>query len=135
MAENDTTQQGADPSNEREIRFKYVKSNFFRVIHADGAWGGIATRGNIHMSFYNERAALPDSSAIRFDADGKVVAPEEAQTSSSMVREIECDVVFDLVTAIGLRRWLDEKIKELNNIIKEAQEQQATEKSSKVKVS
>jgi hypothetical protein len=109
-----------------------MKSNFFRVIHADGAWGGIGPRGDIHMSFYNERGALPDSGIITVGDDGKPIKPEVAQSSGSVVREIECDVIFDLITAIGFRKWLDDKIKELNRVIREAQEEQKTQSQVKV---
>jgi len=124
MEENSTTNEGRDPSKEQqEVVFKYVKSNFFRVIHADGAWGGLNPRGNIHMSFYNERSALPDTSTLTVAPDGNIVKPEEAQTSGALVREIECDVILDLRTAIGLRKWLDDQIKQLQGLLKEAQRQ------------
>jgi len=125
MPENDTTETQGHASNSSEkVTVSYMKSNFFRVIHADGAWGGLAPRGDIHMSFYSERAALPDSGTIPVNSAGKPIASEETTSSSQIVRELECDVVFDLVTAIGLRKWLDEKISDLQHLIKEAKEQQ-----------
>jgi hypothetical protein len=142
MGENDTTKAGEDPSNGQELRFTYVKSNFFRVIHADGAWGGISPRGDIHVSFYNERGALPDSSILTLGADGKPLKPEEAQSSGTIIREIECDVVLDLAAATGLRKWLEDNINELNRVIKEARDQQKQnnqkslkEPSAKVRIS
>ncbi len=142
MDEDDTSKAGGDPSNGQELRFTYVKSNFFRVIHADGAWGGISPRGDIHVSFYNERGALPDSSIITLAADGKPTKPEVAQSSGTIIREIECDVVLDLAAAIGLRKWLDNHINELNRVIKEAEGQQKQndqkslkEPSTKVRIS
>jgi hypothetical protein len=134
MDEKDTTQEGRDPSNTHEVLVKYMKSNFFRVIHADGAWGGIGPRGDIHMSFYNERGALPESGVITINADGRSLKPELAQSSGSLVREIECDIVFDLTTAVGFRKWLDDKINELNRLLKEAQEERQ-KTQTKVKVS
>ena len=121
MDEKDTTQQSTDLSNEQqEIQFRYMKSHLFRVIHADGAWGGISPRGNIHMSLYNERGALPDTSKLVIDPNGRVIKPEEAQSSGDIIREVECDVVFDLGTAISLRRWLDEKIKDVQGLVEQA---------------
>src|SRR5438552_11957846 len=111
MAEKDTTKQGAGPSNEQEeVDFKYVKSNFFRVIHADGAWGGVSPKGGIHMSFYNERAALPDSSKLIFSKSGELLGPEQYHASSRIVRELECNVIIDFSTARELRDWLSETI-------------------------
>lgn len=125
MDENDTTKEGGDPSNqEQEVRFKYVKSNFFRVIHADGAWGGLSPRGDIHMSFYNERGALPDSSILTIGSDGQRTKPDVAPSSNAIIREIECDIVLDLTTAMGLRKWLDDKINDLQMLVKEAREEE-----------
>jgi hypothetical protein len=129
MPENDTTKASPDPSNKQtEIKFKYMKSNFFRVIHADGAWGGVSPRGDIHMSFYNERGALPDSSTLTVSADSSEQSPEVAQSSGAIIREIECDVVLDLGTALSLSKWLDEKIKDLQTLIKTLQEENEKQK-------
>lgn len=131
MSEKDTTEAAEAPSNEQqEIHFRYVKSNFFRVIHADGAWGGLSPRGDIHMSFYNERGALPDSSVLTLGPDGPLKS-EVAESKGDLIREIECDIVLDLATAIGLRRWLDDKVKELQAVLKAAQEEQRKNLSEK----
>jgi hypothetical protein len=123
MAEKDTTKQGVDPSNDQnEVDFKYVKSNFFRVIHADGAWGGVSPKGSIHMSFYNERAALPDSSKLIFSKTGELVGSEQYHASSRIVRELECDLIVDFGTARQLRDWLSETITKIEGMVREVQE-------------
>jgi len=121
MLKNETTERSAEPSNEQqEVSFTYVKSNFFRVIHADGAWGGLSPRGDIHIAFYNERAAIPDHSSFRVSSDGKVVEPEKFEAESELVREVEIDVVVDLTTAKSLRTWLDLRIRALEERLREA---------------
>lgn len=131
MAEKDTTQEPEVPSKDQEeVKFRYVKSNFFRVIHADGAWGGLSPRGDIHISFYNERVGIPDSSSFMI-ADGEIVKPEEFKHSSRLVREVEADVVVDLTTAKSLRAWLTHKIEALESLIKEAQEEEANKDDKK----
>jgi hypothetical protein len=42
-----------------EIEFDFIKSNFFRVIHVDGAFGGLSPNGFVHMALYSERRAIP----------------------------------------------------------------------------
>jgi hypothetical protein len=121
MDEKDTTEQGGNVSNEpREISFNYVKSNFFRVIHSDGAWGGLSPRGDIHIAFYNERAAIPDFSRFVISPVGGIVEPERFEASSELVREVEVDVIVDLTTAKALRTWLDTMITALEERLKEA---------------
>jgi hypothetical protein len=121
MDEKDTTEQGESISNEpREISFNYVKSNLFRVIHADGAWGGLSPRGDIHIAFYNERAAIPDFSRIVISQSARVVESETFEATSELVREVEVDVIVDLTTAKGLRTWLDNMISALEDRLKVA---------------
>src|SRR5436305_1718500 len=93
----------------QEITFKYVRSNFYRVIHANGAFGGISGRGEIHIGFYSERPSFPDSSKMVISPAGQV-GPEQFEGSGYPIREIEVDVVVDLNTAKLLSLWLDSKI-------------------------
>lgn len=51
--------KGTSPTTAPQIRFNYIKSAQFRVIHADGAIGGVTPNGFIHMALFNERAAIP----------------------------------------------------------------------------
>jgi hypothetical protein len=37
----------------------YIKSKDFRVIYAEGAWGGPSPHGMIAFSLYNERPPIP----------------------------------------------------------------------------
>ncbi len=108
------------PDDQHEVVIKYYKSNFFRVIHADGAWGGLSARGDIHISFYNERAAIPDISRFVISG-GEIIKPEEFQSISKVVREVEVDVVVDLGTAMSLRDWLNDRIDALQTLISENQ--------------
>lgn len=135
MNENDTTQPGAGASNEREeVGIKYVKANFFRVIHADGAWGGISPKGDIHIALYNERAAIPDISRLVVAPDGKVLEPETFEAASKLVREVEADVIVDLGTARALRAWLDNKIAALEQAIEQAKAENTSNDGEEISV-
>ena len=107
--------KGAQKAKEAQkplAEFHQIKSNFFRVIHADGAFGGVSPNGYIHMSIYSERRALPRLIVHEIEPDslGKEVGREGR---AGMVRELEVDVVLDEGTAIALRQWLGDKIEEL----------------------
>jgi hypothetical protein len=117
-----TKESAEDSQKSHDLLINYLKSHYFRVIHADGIWGGVSPRGNIHMSFYNERAALPDISRVTLSDQGQQVAPERYKSSSKIVREIEADVIIDLTTAKALSEWLLDKIQTLEGLIKEENE-------------
>ncbi|HYW74040.1 MAG TPA: hypothetical protein VE961_23660 [Pyrinomonadaceae bacterium] len=122
MTDNtEKTSENGHADEQTEIAISYVKSNFFRVIHADGAWGGVSPHGDIHISFYSERAAIPDASKLTV-SDKTGAINEEHVATSEIVREVESDVVVDLNTAIRIRAWLDDKIKGLQLLVKQAQE-------------
>ena len=104
------TKSGSDlPS---EVTFHYVKSNYFRVIHASGALGGFTPRGELFFSIFNERAPLPDVTvqAIENGQLGKEII-EQRKVSEGIVRELEIGVVMDLTVAQSLVTWLNERIK------------------------
>lgn len=119
MSEEEKTAADGQPDEQREVVVKYIKSNLFRVIHADGAWGGMSPHADIHISFYNERPAIPDRSRFVV-ANNRLIKPEEFEAESELVREVEVDVVVDLRTAKSIRAWLDERINVLEAVIRES---------------
>lgn len=97
-----------------EVTFHYIKSNYFRVAHADGAWGGITPRGLIQINFYSERQPIAKQTFHTIEGDR--LGPEIADrriVRDGPVREIEFGAVMDLSTAKLVREWLDDKIKVL----------------------
>jgi hypothetical protein len=92
-----------------EIRTVFTRSNFCRVIHSDGVWGGITPQRNIHMALFSERWALAPRTVIRFpeSKDYPIDAPGVIE------REIEADVILTFDAALFLRNWLDLRLAEV----------------------
>jgi hypothetical protein len=67
-------------SNAPEIAFEYIKSNLFRVIHADGAIGGVTPSGNLHLAFFSERPAIPRMIVHKRDPSGTLGPPIPEKT-------------------------------------------------------
>ena len=76
------------------IEFHYIKSSLFRVIHADGAYGGVTARGYIHVTFYNERKAIPQRTTVTVDADTKIAREIITASRGGVVRELEIGVLL-----------------------------------------
>jgi len=95
-----------------EVTFHYIKSNYFRVIHGDGAMGGLTPRGELFFSIFNERAPLPDVTvqAVENGQLGKEII-EQRKGSDGIVRELEVGIVMDSNVAKSLVLWLNERIK------------------------
>lgn len=54
----------------QQVAFDYIKSNFFRVVHADGVTGGGTPNGSIHLAFFSERGPIPQREVRSINADG-----------------------------------------------------------------
>jgi hypothetical protein len=110
--------KSASAKKQQTISFDFIKSNQFRVIHVDGAWGGIAAPGHIHMSFFSERTAIPQQITHVINSDGSLgeEVKDKRKGRDAIVREVEVDAVMSLHTAISIRDWLDRKIEEMQRL-------------------
>jgi hypothetical protein len=111
-----------DTSSKR-VRFHYIKSNFFRVGHVDGALGGWTGQGFLHMACYSERPAIPQITEHDVDAEKNVLsAATVLEGRTGFVREIDFDLMMSRDKAQEIRDWLTERLKEYDNMIGESEE-------------
>lgn len=87
----------------------YEKSNFFRVIHADGMFGGLSPSGQLHIAIFNQRSPLPKKSNILVAPNG-VTTETVTDTKTGIFREIEADVAMNLNTALAFHIWLAQNL-------------------------
>ena len=102
----------------------YLKSNSFRVVHADGVWGGTTPRGYIAMSFFSERAPIPRKLTYAVNPDGVVDQKRETGRDSraGIIREVEVEVMVDLAMAKSLSTWLQQHIGHLEENVRVQQQ-------------
>ena len=98
-----------------KIRIEYIKSNFFRILRADGAIGGTSPRLELFITFYSERFPIPKVLVYHQTPEGgpgeELYA--ERETKSGVIREAEVGITMDLPTAKSFASWLNDKIVEL----------------------
>ena len=105
------------------VPFHYIKSNQFRVLHADGAIGSLTPSGLIYVGFYSERAAMPQMQVHEITESGQIGPehPEERVSKKGIVREIEVGTIMSAETAAFLVSWLQERIDLVNKLKKTAE--------------
>ena len=121
MADNVRAKEGeAVESTPDRIRFDYIKSNFFRVVHADGVIGGVTPHFDIHMDVWSGRLAIPKTVVHELKPGGEMGSEirEEREVRDAVVREVEVGIVFNIGLAKAMVRWLQEKI----DFVEEARE-------------
>jgi len=96
-----------------QIKLRYLRSNYFRVIHADGVFGGFTPQGNIFPSLFSDRAPLPDVTIHAGDAGGvlgKELLDRREVSNETVTRELEVGISMNLNVAKSLLEWLKERI-------------------------
>jgi hypothetical protein len=96
----------SDSVPQSAVKFHYIKGNFFRVIHADGAIGGTTPSRSIFLSLFSERGALPKVIEQAINADGSLGVEVGRETKDGVVREIEVGVMLNARAAKGIAEWL-----------------------------
>ena len=106
-----------------KIQYHYNMSNLYRVIHADGAYGGLTPYGYINMNFFAERNTIPESSIHPIE-DGRLGEEilELRTGKKGIIREVETGIVMDVERAKVLVKWLRDKIDEFEGAMKTAKE-------------
>lgn len=115
MSDSEQTSEAATPIP-TQIEFHFIKANHFRVIHADGAWFGSNAHGDIHLTFYNERGAIPKKVVLKTNDDGTLASEDLSlrETKNGVVRELEADVVMSLNAANHFHRVLGQNLEIFN---------------------
>jgi hypothetical protein len=108
----------SDPQSEKKLQFHFIKSNHYRVIHVDGAHGGLTPRGQIFIALYSERVPIPEM-IVHGVAENRLTGEllAERKSKRGIVREVEAGVVMDLGAAQALHEWLGKKVAELENAL------------------
>jgi hypothetical protein len=110
-----TTSEPELPQEDEVVVFEYIKSQLFRVIHSDGAIGGITPTGNVHVAFYSDRAAIPKVQVHRKNPDGTLgdLLKKHTVVRPGIVREMDVDVILSPAAAEALMLWLSDRLKDL----------------------
>lgn len=105
-------------THEGRISFSFEKGNFFRVVHADGVFGGLTPRGDFHMAFFSERQPIPKQVTHVLTSDtggGNAKVGDEIRelriARAGIFRELEVDVVMNRTTASSLLEWLAKQLR------------------------
>jgi hypothetical protein len=102
------------------VKFYFIKSNFFRVVHADGAIGGLTPSRQIFISVYNERAAIPKIIEMNISPDGHLGEEISREGKEGLVREMEMGIILNGHAAELLAETLLESVKALKESMRES---------------
>jgi hypothetical protein len=118
----DKSGNGRQPTEQQNVVFEYIKSQLFRVVHADGAVGGVTPSGNLNIAFYSERPAIPRMMVHKRNEDGTLgdPLPEQTIVRPGIIREMDVDVVIRPEAVDALVVWLQQRQVELQKYREQA---------------
>jgi hypothetical protein len=102
----------------QEVAFDYIKGQFFRVIHVDGAIGGITPQGHVHIGFFSERPPFARRIVQRANPDGTLgeAVVEKTVVRDAIVRELDVDVIMTYSVLENLHAWIGQRLEELRKL-------------------
>jgi hypothetical protein len=103
--EGDRPQGDSEPMPET-IGFDYIKSNFFRMMFADGFIVGGTPTGLVHVEIFNQRGAIPRRVVHWIAQDGTLGEEDRKQREvrDAIIREVEGGIIMQVEIA---ERFID----------------------------
>jgi hypothetical protein len=95
------------------LQFKAAKSRDYRIVAANGVWGGIAPGGDLRIDFFLDSSSLPEEMTYQVLETGQLGKEIQRIPQASLVtREYQVGVVMSLQSAEMVANWLLQKVKE-----------------------
>lgn len=97
------------------VKFHFIKSNAFRVVHVNGFVGGWNGVGELHIAAYSERPAIP--LVVEHEVLADTLGPAKTvEGKTGFVRELEVDLMLNRDRAVELRDWLNQRLAEFDQM-------------------
>jgi len=97
------------------IKFHYIKSPSFRVVHVNGFVGGWNGMGELHIASYSERPAIP--LVVEQELLTETLGPAQpVEGKVGYVRELDIDLMLNRDRVIELRDWLNKRLEEFDQL-------------------
>ncbi len=99
-----------------EIKFTYKKRNDNQVFYVDGLFGGLTPKGMLYIDLFQERMPTPKEIRFNLTDEGRLGEEIERNSIAGVVRDVQCGLVMNMDTALAIKNWLDDRIKEMGRI-------------------
>lgn len=91
------------------MKIEYREAKDYRVISANGVWGGLAPHNQIRMAFYSEFVAPPESEIYEQKDKDLVKVNQDEEGTRHVIREMQVGVTIPVSLVPNLIEWLKDK--------------------------
>lgn len=113
---------------QNKVKFRYVKGNDHRIIHADGAKGGLTNRGFLLIDFFAEYPNYFNDELHKITKAGQleqIVQKVDTSQPIELIRERQIGVMMSISVAKSLAIWINARVKEFNDSVDAIKTQEA----------
>ena len=98
-----------------EIRIEWEYDKDYRLVPANGMWGGITPRGDLRIEFFVEVVPTPGSgeTALFHDASGSYKEGRKTPEKATVVRKIQVGVMIPPHQIPSFVEWFKDKARQL----------------------
>jgi hypothetical protein len=108
----------------KTLTFEYKISPNFSTYRITGIYGGLNATGDVVMSFFNERAAIPKTQTYEIK-DGKLgESPVSEEKKGVIIRDVMFAVSMSADNAREIAKWLNWKADEFNKLVEAQKEKE-----------
>jgi len=107
-------------TNQGELSFRYLRSSEYRVVAANGAYGGVTGRGDFKMDLFLESTGTPNTITNSITPDGLGPEIRRDPPPPDFVRELQVGVVLQLDQAKSLAHWILENLRQFEALKSQA---------------
>jgi hypothetical protein len=98
-------------NEERTVTFEYKVSPNYSAYSISGAHGGLNAFGEIVMSVYSERGAIPRTQTFKIRSDGTIADhPDFEEKKNTVIRDVLFSICMPPPVAKALADWLNDKV-------------------------
>ena len=94
------------------IDFIYIKPKN-PTLSVNGVYGGPSKFLGIDMHFFYERTPIPNKTIRELNDDGSMGKVIKQDRSDGVIREVQCSINMDILSAKTFVTWLNEKIESI----------------------
>nr|AGF93468.1 hypothetical protein FLSS-27_0017 [uncultured organism] len=104
---------GFDPremERSEEVDIKFQTSDEHRTIYANGVYGGMTSRGDLHMDFVTDHSERPETQSFKINQDGSLGRQVGEKGGDDVIRERQVSVYLKPENAYSIATWMLAKI-------------------------
>ena len=92
------------------IKFIHQFPDDYRIVPANGAWGGVSPRGDLLMHLFVEHSQVPREEIQIVKEDGSLAPLKKTTKEIEVMRTMQIGVVLNVEQAVSIAKWMLEKV-------------------------